>query len=117
MTLSYLREIKAYHFKNSVEDYKGPVRIGYSDICKCFHIFFDFLLTSSHEGIKKLKDLRMACDTLIGRLASKGEQDEKLKDDQLYLKTVKSLKEEFRIFKSKVYKIEGVIDQRYYENF
>ena len=47
----------------------------------------------------------MEFDTLIERLASKGKQDEKLKDDQLYLKSFKSLKEEFRIFKSKVYKI------------
>ena len=59
----------------------------------------------------------MEFDTLIERLASKGKQDEKLKDDQLYLKSFKSLKEEFRIFKSKFYKIEGFINQRYFENF
>ena len=67
--------------------------------------------------MKKLLDLRLGCDTLISHLKEKSLKDEKLKTDDLYQKSVKALKEEFKIFKSEVYKIEGIIDLRYYENF
>ena len=119
LTLQYLREIKAYHFKNKVEDdqIKGEKRIVVQDICKCFGQFFDFLVKSSNENLKRLIDLRLACDTLINHLKFKLEQDSNLVNDELFKKSVKCLQEEFRLFKSEVYKIEGVIDQRYYENF
>ena len=56
LTLQYLREIKAYHFKNKDDEQlkgldkkiKGEIRIVYMDICICFGKLFDFLSESSH---------------------------------------------------------------------